>query len=87
MSERERTAVSMMRARGRRWHRQRRECCHAGSRDVRDGMWSVRDLQNAEMREAARETSAEARLALPGCMAADFRSGFARSVRVPRHTA
>jgi len=46
------------------------------------------DLQNAEMREAARETSARARPAparLGMAAGLSFRT-FARSVRVPRHT-
>jgi hypothetical protein len=46
------------------------------------------DLQNAEMREAARETSAESEAcACPvGHGGWTFVQDFARSVRVPRHT-
>jgi hypothetical protein len=65
------------------------DAAHAGSRDVRDGdVVLFEDLQNAEMREAARETSAkrEADACPVGHGDCTFVQDFARSVPVPRHT-
>jgi hypothetical protein len=64
------------------------DTAHAGSGDVRDGdVVLLEDLQNAEMREAARETTAkgEAEACSIGHGNWTFVQRFVRSVPVPRH--
>ena len=65
------------------------DAAHAGSRDVRDGdVILLEDLQDAQMGESARETSAEGEAdACPaGHTGCTFVQGLAGSVPVPRHT-
>ena len=64
------------------------DAAYAGARDVRDrDVVLLQDLQNAEMSEAARETSAkgEADACPPGRGDCTFVQGLTRRVTVPRH--